>query len=107
TQHNEPMRQLLEWNNTHVDFPLDKTYSQHFEAQVGRAPDAIAVRFQGNELTYASLNEKANRLAHYLQSLGVGPETLVGICLDRSLDLLVAILAVLKAGGAYLPLDRS
>ncbi len=80
---------------------------QMFESQSVQTPDAIAVTFKGEQLTYQELNQKANQLAHYLQSLGVKPETLVGICIERSLEMVVALLAVLKAGGAYIPLDPS
>ncbi|HWD93513.1 MAG TPA: amino acid adenylation domain-containing protein [Verrucomicrobiae bacterium] len=90
-----------------MEFPLDKTYATHFENQAARTPNAVAVRFQKQELTYAELNARANHLAHHLKSLGVGPETLVAVCLDRSLELIVALLAIWKAGGAYLALDRS
>ncbi|MEY2466676.1 MAG: hypothetical protein QOD03_1197, partial [Verrucomicrobiota bacterium] len=90
-----------------VEFPLDKNYAHHFEAQAARNPLATALRFQGEELTYAAVNERANQLAYHLQSLGVGPEALVAVCLERTLELPIALLAVLKAGGAYLPLDRS
>ncbi|MBE9115230.1 amino acid adenylation domain-containing protein [Lusitaniella coriacea LEGE 07157] len=76
-----------------------------FEAQVEKTPDAIAVQWENQSLTYQELNEKANQLARYLQGLGVEPEVLVGICVERSLDLLVGILGILKAGGAYVPLD--
>ncbi|MGD2183146.1 amino acid adenylation domain-containing protein [Lusitaniella coriacea LEGE 07167] len=76
-----------------------------FEAQVEKTPDAIAVQWENQSLTYQELNEKANQLARYLQELGVQPEVLVGICVERSLDLLVGILGILKAGGAYVPLD--
>jgi amino acid adenylation domain-containing protein/thioester reductase-like protein len=77
------------------------------EQQVLQTPTAIAVTFQGQQLTYQELNQKANQLAHYLQSLGVKSETLVGVCIERSLEMLIALLAVLKAGGAYVPLDPS
>src|SRR5262249_40727885 len=76
-----------------------------FEAQVEKTPDAIALVFEDQRLTYRQLNNRANQIAHHLQKLGVGPEALVGICLERSIDLIVAILATLKAGGAYIPLD--
>jgi amino acid adenylation domain-containing protein/thioester reductase-like protein len=80
---------------------------QLIEHQALQTPAAIAVTFEDKDLTYQELNERANQLAHYLQSLGVKPETLVGVCIERSLDMLVALLAVLKAGGAYVPLDPS
>ncbi len=76
-----------------------------FEAQVRRTPDAVAVVFGTTELSFANLNARANQLAHHLRTLGVGPEVLVGICLDRSIELIVGILGILKAGGAYVPLD--
>ena len=87
--------------------PFDQNQCVHglFEAQVQRKPAAIAARFELDTLDYATLNTRANRLAHYLRSLGVGPDVRVGICLERSLDMLVGVLAVLKAGGAYVPLD--
>ncbi len=80
---------------------------QLIEHQVAQTPDAIAVTFQEQRLTYQALNQKANQVAHYLQSLGVKQETLVGVCIERSLEMLIAMLAVLKAGGAYVPLDPS
>src|SRR3954462_4562909 len=76
-----------------------------FEAQVARTPEAVAVACGGQLLTYRALDGRADRLARPLRPLGVGPETLVGLCLDRSTELVVALLAILKAGGAYLPLD--
>jgi len=75
------------------------------EHQVARHPLAIAVRFEGRELSYQELNERSNQLARYLRELGVGPDTVVGIMMDRSLDLMVALLGILKAGGAYMPID--
>ncbi|PLZ79720.1 hypothetical protein CBP16_15885, partial [Fischerella thermalis WC217] len=77
---------------------------QLFAAQVERTPDAVAVIFQDEQLTYTQLNQRANQLAHYLQKLGVKPEVLVGICLPRSIEMLVGLLAILKAGGAYVPI---
>ncbi|HEY9653971.1 MAG TPA: AMP-binding protein, partial [Crinalium sp.] len=76
-----------------------------FEAQVQRSPAAIAVVCEQGQLTYQTLNARANQLARHLQTLGVGPDVLVGLCVDRSLEMLVGILAILKAGGAYVPLD--
>jgi amino acid adenylation domain-containing protein len=81
------------------------TIHQLFEAQVKKTPEAIAVVFEAQRLSYQDLNQRANRLAHYLQSLGVGPETLVGVAVERSLEMVVSLLAILKAGGAYVPLD--
>ncbi len=96
---------LVDWNATRRDFPQDMLLPQLFEAQAQRTPDAIAVVFAGESLTYRQLNARANQLARYLQEQGVGPDVLVGIFLDRSLEIPVALLGVLKAGGAYLPLD--
>ncbi|PLZ98350.1 non-ribosomal peptide synthetase, partial [Fischerella thermalis CCMEE 5268] len=96
---------LEEWNNTQVDYPQDQCIHQLFEAQVEKTPDAVAVVFEHQQLTYWELNAKANQLAHYLQKLGVKPEVLVGICVERSLEMIIALLAILKAGGAYIPLD--
>ena len=96
---------LVEWNNTKTDYPKDKCIHQLFEEQVEKNPDAVAVVFEQQKLTYSQLNSKANQLAHYLQKLGVVPETLVGICVERSLEMVVGLLAILKAGGAYVPLD--
>ena len=72
-----------------------------------RTPDAIAVQFEGQQLTYRELNSRANQLAHYLQGLGVGPEKLAGICVERSLEMVIGLLGILKAGGAYVPLDST
>src|SRR5262249_33233786 len=96
---------LVEFNDTLRDYPKDKCVHQLFEAQALRRPEAAALVFEGRELSYKELNARANKLAHYLQSLGVGPEQLVGICLERSTDMVVGLLGILKAGGAYLPLD--
>lgn len=100
----ERQQLLVQWNQTQVSFP-DASLHQLFEAQVDRTPDAIAVIFADEALTYRELNQKANQLAGHLRSLGVEPDSLVGICLERSIHLIVSILAVLKAGGAYVPLD--
>ena len=104
----ETHQQLVEWNDTAADFPKDKCIHELFEQQVAKSPDAIAVVFEESQLSYKQLNEKANQLAHYLiNERQVTPDTLVGICLERSLEMIVAIMAVLKAGGAYVPLDPS
>jgi amino acid adenylation domain-containing protein len=96
---------LIECNYNQTDYPHQVCIHQLFEAQVEETPDAIALIFNNQHLTYRDLNSRANQLAQHLQSLGVGAETLVGICIERSLEMVVALLAVLKAGGAYVPLD--
>jgi amino acid adenylation domain-containing protein len=98
---------LVEWNATEADYPKEKCIHQLFEEQVERTPEAVAVVFEDAHLTYRELNGRANRLAHHLQDLGVGPEVLVGLCVERSLDMIVDILGILKAGGAYVPLDTT
>ncbi len=101
----ERQQLLMDWNNTKTNYPQDQCIHQLFEAQVERTPDAIAVVFENQQLTYTELNGRANQLAHYLQSFGVGPEVVVGISVERSLEMIVGLLGILKAGGAYLPLD--
>jgi len=101
----EQYQLLVEWNHTQVEYPLDQSIYQLFEAQVERTPDAIAVVFADQQLTYQELNARANKLAHYLQALGVAPDVLVGICMERSLEMVVGMLGTLKAGGAYVPLE--
>ncbi|NJO96593.1 MAG: amino acid adenylation domain-containing protein [Pleurocapsa sp. CRU_1_2] len=96
---------LVEWNETERNYPKDKCLHQLFEEQVEKTPDAVAVVFEEQQLTYRELNNRANQLAHYLKSLGVKPETLVGICIERSVEMVVGLLGILKAGGAYVPLD--
>lgn len=96
---------LVDWNDTRADYPLDQCIHQLFEAQVERTPEAVAVVFEGQSLTYRELNNQANQLAHHLISLGIGPDILVGICVERSLEMAIGLLAILKAGGAYVPLD--
>ena len=96
---------LVEWNDTQVDYPEDLCIHQLFEEQVKRTPDAVAVVFENQQLTYGELNSRANQLAHYLQSLGVGADVLVGLCVERTVEMVVGLLGILKAGGAYLPLD--
>jgi amino acid adenylation domain-containing protein len=94
-----------EWNRTDAEYPADRTIHAIFEAHAARTPDAVAVRFADQSLTYRQLNEQANRLAHHLRRRGVGPEVRVGLCLERGVEMVVAILGTLKAGGAYVPLD--
>lgn len=101
----ERRRMLVDWNDTRRDYPLDTGVHRLIEAQVERTPDAVALMFEDEALTYANLNRRANRLAHYLRGQGVGTETLVGVFLERSLDMVVGVLGILKAGGAYVPLD--
>ncbi|MGM3306997.1 amino acid adenylation domain-containing protein [Anabaena sp. WFMT] len=96
---------LVEWNDTQTDYPPDLCFHELFAAQVAQTPDAVAVVFGDQYLTYRQLNQRANQLGQYLQKLGVVPETIVGICVERSLEMIVALLGILKAGGAYLPLD--
>src|SRR5262249_12176216 len=97
---------LHAWNDTAHPVP-SATVPQLFEAQAARTPDAVAVVFEDERLTYGELNARANQLAHHLRSCGVGPETVVGLCVERSLEMMVGLLGILKAGGAYLPLDPS
>jgi amino acid adenylation domain-containing protein len=101
----EQQQLLVTWNQTQSGHPASGCIHELFEAQAERTPQAIAVVFDEQRLTYQELNQQANELAHYLQSLGVGSETLVGVCLERSLEMVVGLLAILKAGGAYVPLD--
>jgi amino acid adenylation domain-containing protein len=96
---------LVEWNDTEREYPKDTCIHQLFEEQVAKTPDAVAVVFKDQQLTYRQLNQRANQLAHYLQTLGVGSEVLVGIYAERSLEMIVGLLGILKAGGAYVPLD--
>ncbi|HEV2860062.1 MAG TPA: amino acid adenylation domain-containing protein [Pyrinomonadaceae bacterium] len=95
------------WNDTARDYAADSCVHELFEAQAERTPDSVALNFGGRELTYRELNERANQLAHHLRALGVGPEARVAVCVERSTEMVVAALGVLKAGGAYLPLDPS
>ena len=106
-------QQLLAWNDTAVDYPHDKTIIALFEEQVDKTPDAIAIVFEDQQLTYRKLNQKANQLAHYLLNLKsetdncslITDNCLVGICIERSLEMVIGLLGILKAGGAYVPLD--
>ena len=96
---------LVEWNNTQAEFPKDQGVHELVQAQAARTPNATAVIFENEQLVYGELNQRANQLAHHLQKLGVGPDVLVGLCVERSLDMVVGLLGILKAGGAYVPLD--
>ncbi|HZI12013.1 MAG TPA: MupA/Atu3671 family FMN-dependent luciferase-like monooxygenase, partial [Myxococcus sp.] len=103
----ERRRVLVEWNDTRAPLPREACAHHLFEAQAARTPDAPAVAFGEDVFTYAELDRRANQLAHHLRSLGVDAESCVGLCLERSLDAVVAMLGILKAGGAFLPLDPS
>ncbi|MFZ1010470.1 MAG: amino acid adenylation domain-containing protein [Candidatus Sulfotelmatobacter sp.] len=98
---------IEEWNRTEAQYPLDKCVHELFEEQVARTPQAVAVIYEEERLSYEELNARANRLAWYLRERGVGPDVLVGVFLERSLEMLVGLLGILKAGGCYLPLDPS
>ncbi|MEG4117287.1 amino acid adenylation domain-containing protein [Microcoleus sp. N9_B4] len=106
-------QQLLnDWNDTQRDYPQNQCFHQLFEERVARSssrapltPHAVAAVFENQQLTYRQLNSRANQLAHYLQQLGAAPEVLVGLCVERSLDAIVGLLGIIKAGAAYLPLD--
>jgi len=100
----ERHRLLVEWNDTASVYPAGAV-PEVFEDQVERAPEAVALLYEERQLTYRELNRRANRVAHRLRALGVGPDTLVAVCMERSLDMVIACLGVLKAGGAYVPLD--
>ncbi|HEX2268956.1 MAG TPA: amino acid adenylation domain-containing protein [Pyrinomonadaceae bacterium] len=103
----EKERLLIEWKGARTDYPRNKCVHELFAEQVERAPDAVAVTFEHQRLTYKELDLRSNQLAHHLRKHGVGPEVPVGICIERSLEMVVALLGVLKSGGAYVPLDPS
>jgi aspartate racemase len=96
---------LVEWTDTSTDYPSEASIHELFEAQAARTPDAVAVEYEGRELSYRELNARANQLARYLARHGVGPDVMVGLCVERSLEMVVGTLGILKAGGAYVPLD--
>ncbi len=98
---------LIEWNDTAVAHPLDQGVHQLFERCAARTPDAVAVVYDGQSMTYGELNRRANQLAHYLIKRGIGPERIVGICIERSPAMVISLLAIFKAGGAYVPLDAT
>ncbi|MFN0124703.1 MAG: non-ribosomal peptide synthetase [Blastocatellia bacterium] len=99
--------QLLDWNDTATDYPRDVSIGQLFERQAARAPESIALQAGDLTMTYDELNRRANQLAHYLRAAGVGPDTLVGLFVERSFLAVIGMLGILKAGGAYLPLDTA
>jgi len=101
----EKEQQLIAWNRTDANYPTQRTLDQLFEEQVETNPDRVAVIVGDRSLTYRALNDRANQIAHHLRKRGVAPDMLVALCLDRSDDMMASILGVLKAGGAYLPID--
>nr|QEO74662.1 condensation domain-containing protein [uncultured bacterium] len=101
----ERRRVLVEWNDTRREYPRGRCIHQLFEEQAARTPDAAAVLFEGETLSYGELNRRANRLAHHLRARGIGPDVPVALCVERSPEMVVALLGILKAGGAYVPLD--
>ena len=101
----EQKQLLVDWNRTQVEYPRNKCIHELFAEQASQTPQAIAIEYEGQWLTYEELDSRANQLTHYLKHLGAGPEMKIGVCMERSLDLVPALLAILKAGGAYLPLD--
>jgi amino acid adenylation domain-containing protein len=100
-------RQIVEWNDTTADYPANACLHELFEAQATRTPDAVALEFNGERLTYSELNRRSVQFAYRLQALGVGPNIPVAVYVERSLEMVIALLGVLKAGGAYLPVDLS
>lgn len=106
-QEGERHRLLVEWNRTEVEYPSNLCLHELFERQAAKTPDAPALVYEGQSLSYAELNARANRLAHFLRDLGIAPETRIALCFERCLEMIVALLAVLKAGGAYVPIDPS
>ncbi len=101
----EKLQLLTSYNDTARPYPADKTIHGLFEDQVNNTPNNVAVSYNGSDLTYKELNEKANQLGHYLQLKGVKPDNLVAICVDRSLEMMIGVLGILKSGGAYVPVD--
>jgi non-ribosomal peptide synthetase component F len=101
----ERRKLLVEWNNTVADYPRNTCVHELIEAQVRRTPENVAVEYEGHHLTYLQLNERANQLGHRLKKLGAVPDKLIGVCVERSLELVIALLGTLKSGAAYVPLD--
>src|SRR5262249_35257332 len=96
---------IEDWNATAATYPKDRCIHELFGEQAAKTPDAVAVVYQDSALTYGELDRRSNQLAHYLRGLRVGPATVVGLCVERSLEMVIGMLGILKAGGAYLPLD--
>ncbi|MFQ5617056.1 MAG: amino acid adenylation domain-containing protein, partial [Anaerolineales bacterium] len=103
----EERKQIASWNDTWTDYPRDKCVHELFEEQAERTPDAIALVFEDQKMTYRELNRRANQIAHHLRKSGVGPDVLVGIAVERSLEMVVGLLGILKAGGAFVPLESA
>jgi amino acid adenylation domain-containing protein/non-ribosomal peptide synthase protein (TIGR01720 family) len=101
----ERQQVLVDWNTTSTEYPADSSIQQIFETQVAQHPDRTALVCREERISYGELNQRANRMAHFLIELGIGPESIVALCMDRGIDALTGILAILKAGGAYAPLD--
>ncbi|MGO7172211.1 AMP-binding protein, partial [Rhizobium leguminosarum] len=101
----ERQRLVVDWNATGSAYPRELCVHELFAAQAARTPDAIALTCEGEELSYGELDRRTSQLAHYLRTRGVGPEIVVGLCVERSVEMVVGLLGILKAGGAYLPLD--
>src|SRR6185369_121140 len=98
---------IVGWNQTSAEYPRERCVHELFEEQVEQRADAVAVVYEGEQLTYDELNRRANQLANYLREMGVGAEEKVGLCVERSVEMIVGLLGVMKAGGAYLPLDAN
>src|SRR5229473_8334305 len=96
-----------EWNNTSTEYESDSTIVQLFERQAAQTPQAIAAQFEDDSISYGELNTRANKLAHHLRTCGARRETLIAVCLNRSIDMVIALLGVLKSGAAYVPLDSA
>jgi amino acid adenylation domain-containing protein/non-ribosomal peptide synthase protein (TIGR01720 family) len=103
----EKRRLLLEWNGKAADYTENKCAQEMLEEQAERTPDRVALAYEDEQVTYAELNRRANQVGHYLLAKGAGPESIVGICVERSVEMVVGLFGILKAGGAYLPLDPS
>jgi amino acid adenylation domain-containing protein len=103
----EQQRMLIEWNDTAATYPADRCIHEIIEEQAARTPDAVALSYEGTLMSYGELNKQANRLAHHLQQQGIGPDVLVGLCIERSIEFFIGMLGILKAGAAYVPTDPS